>query len=97
MPTIEMYLMWTAQAVLGLVVGLAIPVLFRIWKLRIHKAVKLWMLISVSVIVYFLALFGLHQFNTGLLVFLIFVQLFIAFTLYQANRYIRKLQPDEAL
>ena len=97
MPTIEMYLMWTAQAVLGLVVGLAIPVLVRIWKLRIHKAVKLWMLISVSVLVYFLALFGLHQFNTGLLVFLIFVQLFIAFTLYQANRYIRKLQPDEAL
>lgn len=97
MPTLDMYLVWTAEAILGLVVGLSIPILYRLRKISIHKSIKVWMLVTVGMLVYFSALFGLHQFNTGLLIFLIVAQMFVAYTLYRANIYIRKLQAEEAL
>lgn len=97
MPSIDMYLMWTAEAVLGLVVGLAIPVLYRMRKVRTERFIKLWMLVTSGLVLYFVVLFGLNAFSTGLLIFLILVQLFIAFTLYRANIYIRKLQPVDTL
>lgn len=97
MPTLDMYLIWTAQAALGLIVGLAIPVLYRIYRMRFRNIPKLWILVVLGTVAYFGALFALQAYSTGLLIFLIIVQGFCAFTLHRANSFIRSIENKDTL